>query len=95
MFHNKTITLTDTEITLLQYILSTYTAKDAIDLYALIADALSVDAWTEEYLRCYGVEPWFQWYRDEKHYAHQMMRPETIAYYLNDRIEQQLNEKNV
>jgi hypothetical protein len=92
MFHNKTITLTDTEITLLQYILNTYIAKDNVDLYQLVKDPLSVDIWTEEYLKKYGVEPWFQWYRDDKYHAHQMMRPETIAYYLNDRIEEQIND---
>lgn len=94
MFHTATLTLTDTEITLLQYLLSTYTANDAVDLYALVADPLSVDEWTEKYKEKYNVEPWFQWYREEKSWrAHQIMRPETIAHYLNDRIEEQFNDQ--
>ena len=91
MFHAHSLTFTDTEISLLQYILSTYTAENAVDLYKLIADPLSCDVWTEEYKKRYSAEPWFQWYREQDTWqCHQWQRPETIVHYLNDRIEEQL-----
>lgn len=85
MSYTNTITLNDTEVELLQYVLCTHRAENAICLRSLVSDTKAFDTFVNEYRQRFHLS---------KDVSMQYIRPESIARYLQKRIEEQLKHEH-